>query len=113
MIKILNNIMESNGLTAVELGLNYDPFKFCLYQAKNSHREEYFLTIELEDTSDDALRNFLDEKAQEIFEDIQKTGKVEVFFEKNCTMLICLKSAKLKSELILALEEDPYNFKKT
>ncbi|MNY23687.1 hypothetical protein D3C86_1573640 [compost metagenome] len=35
-----------------------------------------------------------------------------MFFEKNCTMLICLNSAKLDPELVLAFEEDPYNFKK-
>lgn len=112
MITILNDIMASNALSAVDVGLNYDMFNIYLFKAKNSHREEYFLTLELTDTSDKALRDFLDEKAQEIFEDIQKSGKVEVFFEKNCTMLICLKSEKLKPELILAFEEDPYNFKK-
>lgn len=112
MITILNNIMASNGLIMVNVGMNNDTFDFCLYRAKSSHREEYFLTLELTDTSNKMLQQFLDEKAQEIFEDIQNSGKVEMFFEKNCTMLICLNSAKLDPELVLALEEDPYNFKK-
>jgi hypothetical protein len=112
MIKILNNILANNGFIMVDVGMNDDTFDFCLYKAKSSHREEYFLTLELADTSDKMLRGFLDEKAQEFFEDIQKSGKVEIFFEKNCTMLICLNSAKLNPELVLALEEDPYNFKK-
>lgn len=112
MITILNNVMASNGLIMVDVGMDNDTFDFCLYKAQNSRREEYFLTLELTDTSNETLRKFLDEIAQEIFEDIRNSGKVEMFFEKNCTMLICINSAKLDPELVLALEEDPYNFKK-
>lgn len=112
MIKILKSIMVSNGLVVVDVDVDSEISDFYLYRGSSSQREEYFLVLELTDTSNETLRNFLDEKAQEIFEDIQKSGKVEIFFEKNCTMLICINSEKLDPELVLALEEDPYNFKK-
>ncbi|MFV3014546.1 hypothetical protein C8K66_11467 [Pseudomonas sp. GV105] len=112
MIKILKNIMVSNGLVVVDVDVDSEISDFYLYRGSSSQREEYFLVLELTDTSNETLRKFLDEKAQEIFEDIQKSGKVEIFFEKNCTMLICINSEKLDPELVLALEEDPYNFKK-
>lgn len=112
MIKILKNIMVSNGLVVVDVDVDSEISDFYLYRGSSSQREEYFLVLELTDTSNETLRKFLDEKAQEIFEDIQKSGKVEIFFEKNCTMLICINSERLDPELVLALEEDPYNFKK-
>lgn len=121
MITILNNIMASNGFVVVDIdnadnadnGDNADnTLSFTLFKSQSSLREEYFLTLELADTSDLALREFIDAKAQDLFEDIQKSGKVEIYFEKNCTMLICLNSSELNPELVLALEEDPYNFKK-
>ncbi|WP_256818930.1 ABC-three component system middle component 1 [Pseudomonas putida] len=112
MITILNNIMASNRFTLVDVDLPNQFIDFSLYKAESSLREEYFLTIHLDNNSDQALQNFLDKTAQEIFEDIQSTGKVELYFEKNCTMLICLDSLGLNHDLVLALEEDPYNFKK-
>ncbi|AOX26863.1 hypothetical protein KUT41_23795 [Pseudomonas aeruginosa] len=112
MITILNNIMASNRFTPVDVNLPNQYFEFSLYKAESRHREEYFLTVQLDNNSDQALKNFLDNTAQEIFEEIQSTGKVELYFEKNCTMLICLESHGLNHDLVLALEEDPYNFKK-
>jgi len=112
MITTLNNIMTSNRFTLVDIDLPSSFFEFSLYKAESRHREEYFLTIHLDNNSDQALQNFLDNTAQEIFEEIQITDKVELYFEKNCTMLICLDSLGLSQDLVLALEEDPYNFKK-
>ncbi|HBP1730966.1 TPA: ABC-three component system middle component 1 [Pseudomonas aeruginosa] len=112
MITILNNIMASNGFSLVDVDLADDAIHFSLYKAQNRRREEYFLTLEISNPSNEELQLLLDEKAQGIFEDIQKTDKVERFFEKNCTMFICLNSTKLDQNLVLALEEDPYNFKK-
>lgn len=112
MITILNNIMASNRFTLVDVDLSTQYLGFSLYQAESARREEYFLTVHLENNSDQALQNLLDNTAQEIFEDIQSSGKVDLYFEKNCTMLICLDSFGLNHDLVLALEEDPYNFKK-
>lgn len=112
MITILNNIMASNRFTLVDLDLPHPFLELSLYKAESSHREEYFLTLYLDNNSDQALQNFLDNTAQDIFEEIQGTGKVELYFEKNCTMLICLDSLGLNHNLVMALEEDPYNFKK-
>ncbi|MFJ4051210.1 ABC-three component system middle component 1 [Pseudomonas hunanensis] len=112
MITILNNIMASNRFTLVDVDLPKPLLEFSLFKAESRLREEYFLTIYLDNNSDETLQNFLDNTAQEIFEEIQGTGKVELYFEKNCTMLICLDSLNLNQDLVLALEEDPYNFKK-
>ncbi|KPM67098.1 hypothetical protein HB4184_01375 [Pseudomonas putida] len=112
MITILNNIMASNRFTLVDVDLSNQFIDFSLYKAESSLREEYFLTIHLDNNSDQALQQFLDNTAQEIFEDIQSADKVELYFEKNCTMLIFLDSQGLNHDLVLALEEDPYNFKK-
>ncbi|WP_040063040.1 ABC-three component system middle component 1 [Pseudomonas batumici] len=112
MITILNNIMASNGFKLVDVDLANESFNSSLYKAESKLREEYFLTIDLNDNSNEALKRFIDQAAQEIFEDIQSSGKVELYFEKNCTMLICLDSSGLDQDLVLALEEDPYNFKK-
>ncbi|WP_460096213.1 ABC-three component system middle component 1 [Pseudomonas sp. S3_C01] len=112
MITILNNIMASNGLKLVDVDLTHRVFNLSLYKAESKRREEYFLTVDLDDNSSEALKRFLDLTAQEIFEDIQSSGKVDLYFEKNCTMLICLNSVDLDQDLVLAIEEDPYNFKK-
>ncbi|HCT8041671.1 hypothetical protein R4J70_17565 [Pseudomonas aeruginosa] len=101
MITILNNIMASNRFTPVDVNLPNQYFEFSLYKAESRHREEYFLTVQLDNNSDQALKNFLDNTAQEIFEEIQSTGKVELYFEKNCTMLICLESHGLNHDLVL------------
>lgn len=112
MIRILNNIMASHSFTLVDIECVDDAFPFSLYKAQNIRREEYFLTLEIKVSDDKVLQHFLDNKAQEIFEEIQKSDKVERYFEKNCTMLICLEFTNPDRDLVLALEEDPYNFKK-
>lgn len=112
MIKILNNIMTSNRFMLVDVDLSNQYLECSLYKAESSYREEYFLTVRVDNNSDEALQKLLDNTAQEIFEEIQGAGKVELYFEKNCTMLICLDSFGLNHDLVLALEEDPYNFKK-
>lgn len=67
MITILNNIMASNRFTPVDVNLPNQYFEFSLYKAESRHREEYFLTVQLDNNSDQALKNFLDNTAQEIF----------------------------------------------
>ncbi|MBN0617384.1 hypothetical protein JTM18_36430, partial [Pseudomonas aeruginosa] len=62
--------------------------------------------------SDAAAQKILEEKAQELFEAISNSGKVDRPFEKNCTMLICHEEEGISRQTILALEEDQYNFKK-
>ncbi|MBV4542839.1 ABC-three component system middle component 1 [Pseudomonas vlassakiae] len=112
MITILNNIMTSNGFVLVDIDFTNEEFPLSLFKSQNQRREEYFLTLEISSPSSETLKSFLDDKAQAIFEEIQKSDKVERYFEKNCTMLICLESKNLDHGMVLAIEEDPYNFKK-
>ncbi|MFJ4156307.1 ABC-three component system middle component 1 [Pseudomonas sp. NPDC089752] len=112
MITILNNIMASNRFSVVDVDLTDNSVEFILYKADSRKRQEYFLIVDLSTLSGEELRYFLEQTSQEIFEDIQNSGKVELYFEKNCTMIICLNTSVENQDMILALEEDPYNFKK-
>ncbi len=113
MINIINNILSSNGYKqiGIEAPFNNQAFYlFCL--PEESKREEYFVTIQLQTQSDAAAQALQEEKAQELFETISNSGKVDRPFEKNCTMLICHEEDRISRQTILALEEDQYNFKK-
>lgn len=113
MINIINNILSSNGYNQVKLEPPFNDqvfYLFCL--PEESKREEYFVTIQLQTQSDAAAQALLEEKAQELFEAISNSGKVDRPFEKNCTMLICHEEQRISRQTILSLEEDQYNFKK-
>ncbi|WP_058975619.1 ABC-three component system middle component 1 [Pseudomonas syringae] len=112
MITILNNIMTGNGFTLVDITTSENEISTSLYKSESPCKEEYFLTLESNSPSSETLKYLLDEKAQSLFEQIQNSGKVERYFEKNCTMLICIKSENLDNNQVLSIEEDPYNFKK-
>lgn len=113
MINIINNILSSNGYKQVEIEIplnNQAFYLFCL--PEESKREEYFVTIQLQTQSESEAQALLEEMAQELFEAISNSGKVDRPFEKNCTMLICHEEERISRQTILALEEDQYNFKK-
>lgn len=113
MISIINKILFSNGYKHVEIEIplsNQIFYLFCL--PEENKREEYFVTIQLQTQSDASAQTLLEEKAQELFEAISDSGKVDRPFEKNCTMLICHEEERISRQTILALEEDQYNFKK-
>lgn len=113
MINIINNILSSNGYKQIEIDVPFNNqafYLFCL--PEGSKREEYFVTIQLQTQSDAAAQALLEENAQELFEIISNSGRVDRPFEKNCTMLICHEEGRISRQTILALEEDQYNFKK-
>lgn len=113
MINIINNILSSNGYKQVEMEGVFDNIIFYLFcPPEESEREEYFVTIQFQRQSDAAAQDLLEEKAQELFEAISNSGKVDRPFEKNCTMLICHEEERISRQTILAIEEDQYNFKK-
>ncbi|HGN2710387.1 ABC-three component system middle component 1 [Pseudomonas aeruginosa] len=113
MINIINNILSSNGYKQVDMETSLDNDSIYLFcPSERSKREEYFVTIQLQTQSDAAAQKILEEKAQELFEAISNSGKVDRPFEKNCTMLICHEEEGISRQTILALEEDQYNFKK-
>lgn len=113
MINIVNNILSSCGYEQVDIDIHIDNHEFYLFRpSEENFREEYFVTFQLKNQSDLAARLLLDEEAQELFEAISGSGKVDIHFEKNCTMLICNEEGGIGKQTILALEEDQYNFKK-
>lgn len=113
MITLINKILFSNGYERLDIepsSSNVIFYAFCLPEGHK--REEYFVTIQLQEQSDTAAQELLHEKAQILFEEISNSGKVGRPFEKNCTLLICHEEEKISRQTILALEEDHYNFKK-
>ena len=113
MINIINNILSSSGYEQVKIETLFNNQTFYLFCApKESKREEYFVTIQLQPQSEAAAQALLEEKAQELFEAISNSEEVDRPFEKNCTMLICHQEERISRQTILALEEDQYNFKK-
>lgn len=113
MINIINNILSSNGYKQVEIVLQQDVADLYLFcPPTKSKREEYFVTVQIRTQSDSTAQRLLEIQAQEWFESISHSGKVEQTFEKNCTMLLCHEEAKISRQTIMLIEEDQYNFKK-
>ncbi|WP_336941747.1 ABC-three component system middle component 1 [Acinetobacter pittii] len=113
MIKIINNIILNNGYELVDIQLPDDKhniFVFC--PQADCAKEEYFITIQLNNESDELAKELLENSAEELFEIIRNSGKVESYFIKNCTLFICHDETHINRETIFSLEEDPYNFKK-
>ncbi|MBR7737209.1 ABC-three component system middle component 1 [Acinetobacter nosocomialis] len=113
MIKIINNILLSNGYKLVEIELPFDNQNISLFcPNQENQKEEYFVTIQLSFENENDIQTFIMEKSQHIFEIISSSGKVDAPFEKNCTMLICHEENTITRQGILTIEEDQYNFKK-
>lgn len=113
MIKILKNILSSNGYTQINIDLPFQTHIIHLFSPnEENEREEYFVTIQLHNQSNEAVQILLEQDAQELFEFISQSGLVGLSFEKNCTMLICHNENSIDRQLILSIEEDQYNFKK-
>lgn len=113
MIKIINNILSNNGYELVDIQLPDDRHNIFLFCPRTDHaKEEYFVTIQLNNESDELAKELLENSAEELFEIIRNSGKVESYFIKNCTLFICHDETRIKRETIFTLEEDPYNFKK-
>lgn len=113
MITIINKILSSNGYQVVDIELpDNNPNIFLFSPSPNDKKEEYFVTIQLPTQSNEVAKELLEHKAEELFEAISDSGKVERYFIKNSTMLICYDETRIHKETIFSIEEDPYNFKK-
>lgn len=113
MIDIINNILSNNGYQQVDIDVSFDNliiYLFCPLDGNN--REEYFVTVQLENQSEAAAQEIQLEKAQELFEAISNSGKVDCHFEKNSTLILCQEEEVISQKTILFIEEDQYNFKK-
>lgn len=113
MITIINKILSSNGYQVVDIELlDNNPNIFLFSPSSNDNKEEYFVTIQLPTQSNESAEELLEHKAEELFEAISDSDKVERYFIKNCTMLICHNETLIHKETIFSIEEDPYTFKK-
>lgn len=112
MINLINNIISNNGYQSIDFDFDEPGFMISLFKASDDNKQEYFLSLQAEEQSNEVAILLLEEKAQTIFETVRNSGKAERFFEKNCTMIVCHEAQKIKKETIFSLEEDPYNFKK-
>lgn len=113
MINIINNILHNNGYKIVDISLLIEAAEVYIFCPLDlSEREEYFITVKLSTQSNTAAVFLLEKIAQDLFDEIRSSGKVGRSFEKNCTMLLCHEEGKIDRQTILAIEEDPFNFKK-
>jgi hypothetical protein len=113
MINIINNILLSNGYNKIESEFILDDSLIYIFCPKiENKREEYFVTIQLYNQSEDAALNLLENKVDELFTAISYSGLVNQTFQKNSTLLLCYEENKISRNMILSIEEDQYNFKK-
>ncbi|HCT2096372.1 TPA: hypothetical protein OTQ50_003683, partial [Acinetobacter baumannii] len=106
MIKIINNILLNNGYELVDIQLPDDKHNIFLFCPRTEHaKEEYFVTIQLNNESDELAKELLENSAEELFETIRNSGKVESYFIKNCTLFICHDETRINRETIFTLEE--------
>lgn len=113
MNKIINNILTSNGYREIDLTIKQNLAELNLfYPQEGILREEYFITAKFYNQTNECARILLETYAQEWFDLIRESGKVDQTFEKNCTLLLCHEEDNITRQSILMLEEDEYNFKK-
>lgn len=113
MIDIISNIFENNQFIKLEI----EPFlegEYCyiFYPERPTEKEEYFVILQSMEQSIEKTYLILEEKSQFIFDKINNSGKVEQYFEKNCTLIICQNENSIDRLTALSIEEDLYNFKK-
>lgn len=113
LIDIIETIFRSAGYEEILLPFHDRRYLQTLFQGPAaSGRQEYFIILEERKVEPNALLDILQHQADYLFENIILSGSVGEHFEKNSTLIICHRDRAPAFELILALEEDPYNFKK-
>jgi len=112
LIDILKQIFYDNNYVERNVELNSVYKYFLAVPNPKVNRQEYFLVLEKKDTTEENIKSLMTEDADKYFEIIRKNDQVDEAFDKNCTMILCFESTKSEFEVILRLEEDPYNFKK-
>lgn len=106
MLNKMNSIYNSHGFITV---INEEKWK--ILKRNNDDKFEYFVIVALDD-----LNNILEETQLAYLTSLKKVIQ-DKEVDKNSTLLICLKSEILPLETniykkILAIEEDPYYFRK-
>ncbi|MGK6437963.1 ABC-three component system middle component 1 [Klebsiella aerogenes] len=113
IIDIIGNIFESNRFIKLEMKpLLERELCYVFYPERPTEKEEYFVVLQSTEQLIEKTHQNLEEKAQFIFDEINNSGKVEQYFEKNCTLIICQNEKGIDRLTALTIEEDLYNFKK-
>ncbi|HEJ7119400.1 hypothetical protein FHU12_1068 [Serratia marcescens] len=113
IIDIIGNIFESNRFIKLEMKpLLERELCYVFYPERPTEKEEYFVVLQSTEQLMEKTHQNLEEKAQFIFDEINNSGKVEQYFEKNCTLIICQNEKGIDRLTALTIEEDLYNFKK-
>lgn len=113
IINILEEIFESNCYEKVRFDFSLIGAKYSIYTpVVKENKEEYFVVLELFNQSNENLKFTLEDISEFLFETITKHVKVERYFGKNSTLIICHKDNQIERMTTLSLEEDLYNFKK-
>ncbi|WP_269516988.1 ABC-three component system middle component 1 [Acinetobacter baumannii] len=111
MISIVNDILICNGYKTIELAQLLEGYSCFLFKPIDN-KDEFFVTIESHNQSDEDAKNILENKADELFDLIFSCNIASPFFKKNCTLILCQEYSKIERSTIFQIEEDPYNFKK-
>ncbi|MCK5344440.1 MAG: hypothetical protein KAR20_13590, partial [Candidatus Heimdallarchaeota archaeon] len=115
LIDILKKIFNDNHFEELKVEFDSGEYHFFLTRPGSAaKRQEYYLVLEKENTTIEDINMLIETGADNFFEVIRKSDLVDESFEKNCTIIFsCGPSERaIEPEIILRLEEDPYNFKK-
>jgi len=105
LINILKNIFINNEFT--ETIIDYLDYECSLYRRNNE--DNFFIVLDKESISDSELKSLNSEGFLELYNKLEKLEITDKTFEKNATLVLCLKT---DNNLINKIEEDSYLFKK-
>ena len=105
LIDILKNIFINNEFT--ETTITYLEYKCFLYRRNNE--DNFFIVLDKESISNDELNSLISQGFLELYNKLEKLEVTDKTFEKNATLVLCL---KIENDLINKIEEDSYLFKK-
>jgi len=105
LIDILKNIFINNEFN--ETTIDYLDYKCSLYRKNNE--DNFFIVLDKESISDSELNYLKSRGFLELYNKLEKLEVTDKTFEKNTTLVLCLKS---DNDLINQIEEDSYLFKK-
>ena len=105
LIDILKNIFINNEFN--ETTIDYLDYKCSLYRKNNE--DNFFIVLDKESISDSELNYLKSRGFLELYNKLEKLEVTDKTFEKNATLVLCLKT---DNNLINKIEEDSYLFKK-
>lgn len=88
-------------------------YEWCLYGPDDETKEQYLVLIDIKNNGKEILEKIVEQQSK-IY--LQLKSKLRANFDKNVSMLICVKTDEVEKKeyepLILEVEEDCYYFKK-